>query len=99
MGAQLVAEKVLGFEVNDGCIVHDRKRSGLPSYCQEIKWAWTVVEALEFDVKVTKYKDMEPKYQAHVFIPDNIQTVFADTAPMAICLVALKAVGIEIKEE
>ncbi|MES1047209.1 hypothetical protein FOA22_22405 [Heyndrickxia oleronia] len=67
----------------------------LPEFSANIKDAWLVVEKLDFDVKVTKYEN-SAGYQCHVFIPSNVQMVFAETAPMAICKAALKAVGVEV---
>lgn len=85
---KLIAEKVMGWET-------EPFGPFFPS--TNIQDAWSVVEKLNFDVKVTKYKDSG--YQCHVFIPSNVQMVFAESAPMAICKAALKAVGIEIKKE
>lgn len=105
----LIAEKVMGWElaVTEGTewipstsywITDIGCNYGVEEWnpTSSIDHAWMVVEGLNFDVKVTKYKDMNPKYQAHVFIPGNVQMVFADTSPMAICLAALKAVGVEV---
>jgi hypothetical protein len=63
----------------------------------KIQDAWLVAENLNFDVKVTKYRNLKPKYQTHVFIPDNVKTEFADTAPMSICLATLKSVEVNIR--
>ncbi|MFS0591750.1 hypothetical protein AB1L05_09120 [Cytobacillus horneckiae] len=104
----LIAEKIMNWKVYkykniDTCEAIDEEgnivivgKEFSPS--TKIQDAWMVAEKLPYDVKVTKYKDLEPKYQGLVFIPDNVQMVFADTAPMAICLAALKAVGVEVNK-
>ncbi|TKA02538.1 hypothetical protein FA950_20945 [Bacillus thuringiensis] len=101
---ELVAEKVMGWikppetsilksmwvETPIGA-VHPQ----LPKFSTNIEDAWLVVEKLGYDVKVSKNSVLNPKYQVHVFVPDDVKMVFADTAPMAICVAALKAVGEE----
>ncbi|MBG9837923.1 MULTISPECIES: BC1872 family protein [Bacillus cereus group] len=101
---ELVAEKVMGWikppetsilksmwvETPIGA-VHPQ----LPKFSTNVEDAWLVVEKLEYDVKVTKNSVLTPKYQAHVFVPGDVKMVFAETAPMAICIAALKAVGEE----
>lgn len=101
---ELVAEKVMGWikppetsilkamwvETPIGA-VHPQ----LPKFSTNIEDAWLVVEKLGYDVKITKNSVLKPKYQVHVFVPDNVKLVFAETAPMAICIAALKAVGEE----
>lgn len=96
---KLIASEIFGYEIKDDNIIKDgRYRVGIPLYSQNIEHAWKVVEKLEYDVKVTKNSVLEPKYQAHVFIPGDVKMVFAETAPMAICKVALASVGIELQD-
>lgn len=101
---ELVAEKVMGWikppetsilkamwvETPVGTVHRE-----LPRFSTNIEDAWLVVEKLGYDVKVTKNSVLTPKYQAHVFVPGDVKMVFAETAPMAICIAALKAVGEE----
>ena len=101
----LVAEKVMGYRFDSNKrtlyknIGHGWENPVFdfrPS--EDISNAWKVVEKLEFDVKVTKCKSFVG-YQCHVFIPDKVQMCFAKTAPMAICLAALKSVGVDVSQE
>ncbi|MCU5039326.1 hypothetical protein FC686_04420 [Bacillus cereus] len=100
----LIAEKVMGWNLremeNVSAWVDENdnwtlKQMWNPS--NDIQDAWEVVEKLNCDVKVTK-TDLKPKYQVHVFVPGDVKMVFAETAPMAICKGALKAVGIQLQD-
>lgn len=103
----LIAEKVLGYEVRDGERIQDKKRFGIPSYCQEIEYAWEVVERLResriFSIHDSWDEDDKLMYTANFQYNDTYHAINyvadADTAPLAICLAALKSVGIEVLEE
>jgi hypothetical protein len=90
---KLIATKVFGYMIKYDNLVQDGYRTGIPSYSTKIEYAWQVVEKLEYNVKITKHKELEPRYQAHVFVPDNVKTAFGETASMAICKAALEVVG------
>lgn len=67
----------------------------VPYYSTDISAAWEVVEKLapkEDEFRITRYHLQE---WSCVFEFFNQSAVSADTAPMAICLAALKAVGHE----
>lgn len=100
---RLIAEKVMGWEVGEFPNINVIEAYSPHGVLQisddwspstDIQDAWYVVEELDYDIKVTKYKSHV--YQCHIFIPNNVQMVIAETAPMAICLAALKSVGIEV---
>lgn len=96
----LIAEKVMGLKVNyefytcsDLCDNYD-EMGYIPAYSTDIASAWEVVE------KLLKLHSVEFSYvhfnsEWNVDIDDKIY-VAADTAPHAICLAALKAVGVGI---
>ncbi|UAT31940.1 hypothetical protein K7T73_06890 [Bacillus badius] len=104
---RLVAEKVLGLTVKNENIVRGGRRSGIPSYSQKIEYAWLVVESLRERKIFTIYDAWDEKdekiFCANFQYNDTYHVVdysaYADTAPMAICLAALKVVGIESSEE
>lgn len=100
----LIAEKVLGFEVRDGNIVRDQKRSGIPSYSTKIEWAWKVVEKLR-ETKIFSLYDAwdendNPIFGANFQYNDMYHVInyeaYAETAPLAICKAALKTAGVEV---
>lgn len=77
----------------------------IPPYSSDIAAAWQVVEKLfqlGFDLYLETFKDDEDNPQCRVSFQqiDNQDKgsgpIYADTAPHAICLAALKAVGVEI---
>ncbi len=105
----LVAEKVMGWELSwlgtdwreeTNANTHHHKRSKgdfLPS--TNIQDAWLVVEKLkvEYWIEINvgeKYLCDIGKYG----IPGTIVQIEAETASLAICLAALKAVGVEVEE-
>lgn len=94
---ELVAEKVMGFEVRDGNMVRDNKRSGIPGYSQKIEYAWQVVEKLGIQIiPQSKGAPSDCKYLAvYERKPYEDIQVFNESAPLAICLAALKAVEME----
>ena len=107
----LVAEKVMGWRMDDNKhlnLAWDPKRSPndglrcIPDYSTDIAAAWEVVEKLDtlalsrgdiadISVWVAQFVTEGPGY------PVNIQAI-AKTPTHAICLAALKAVGVEVKE-
>lgn len=65
----------------------------LPHYSEDIAAAWAVVEKLLPRIISLRWCD---DWEINEYLPDKKETVFlaeADTAPHAICLAALKAVG------
>lgn len=64
----------------------------IPNCCNDIVDAWEVVETVPKYFEVAKTAD--GRYFCKI-MPDRIE-VEASTAPRAICLAALKAVGVEI---
>lgn len=80
----------------------DENAKPIPDYSTDIAAAWQVVEAprlaelLEYvEVSVVRYHD---RYECHIE-DDTAARLYiaeADTAPHAICLAALKAVGVEL---
>lgn len=89
----------MGFEVRDGNIVRDNKRSGIPSYSQKIEYAWLVIEKLEKDfssVEIHIEKGMTnvivTEHFPNGFLKDIYQG-YEESASLSICKAALKAVG------
>lgn len=68
---------------------------GLPFYSTDIAAGWRVVEKLGLSVL---YDELTKRWQArkHVSVYDETASKWCDTAPRAICLAALKAVGVEV---
>ncbi|GEM_PF-1657168 len=101
----LVAEKVMGFEVTrDGEIRQDGKRFGIPSYCRKIEHAWRVVEKLNEKFTVDIRDTLNDGAECYLYeFQEETETLFpytaadGETAPLAICLAALKAVGVEVE--
>jgi hypothetical protein len=98
----LIAEKVMGWKVKHFLTIniyeaYDEEENPVIlgkefSPSGNIGDAWQVVERLNWDVKVTKYYDLKPKYQVHIFTYDGVIMEFAETVPLAICKAALRAV-------
>jgi hypothetical protein len=100
---ELIAEHVMGISKED--IEQWRKDANhhnplvqimdaLPTYSTNITWAWSVVEKL---LKEKHYVDIEmgdSEGSAYVAVEiDYVNNTVGQTAPHAICLAALKAVG------
>jgi hypothetical protein len=102
----LIAEKVMGYvPPRPGTVGYDMKdlpRNRVPHYSTDIAAAWQVVEKLNL---LSKMKDgclyFDPSLNKWVisewsggreFAEGSVE---ADTAPHAICLAALKAIGVE----
>jgi hypothetical protein len=94
----LVAEKIMGWKVEYGELGHEHFTENgeikfLPFYSTNISDAWEVVEKFD-DISVSK--DKKEFLCEIVVFNGNIGRVYeayAETAPLAICLAALKAVG------
>ncbi|MCC2250048.1 hypothetical protein JUJ52_08720 [Virgibacillus sp. AGTR] len=97
---QLVAEKVMGFEVRNGQRAEDGKRFGIPSYSQKIEDAWQVVEKLDrkYEFELTRFEDEDKWYCDLTNWNDDLRSIRSveKTAPLAICKAALKTVGVEV---
>ncbi|WP_339161761.1 hypothetical protein [Siminovitchia sp. FSL W7-1587] len=95
---RLIAEKVMGFEVTkDGERVQDGKRFGIPSYSEKIEHAWLVAEKLgdEYGVCISN----QGGWGCLIYDLDTETSYTAQgQVPLAICLAALKAVGVEVEE-
>ena len=95
----LVAEKVMGW-TNVRFICHGLSLRGevdgepsekVPFYSVDIDAAWDVVEKIGTSFTLERYN------RWYVEFGDRYSAA-ADTAPHAICLAALKAVGVEVPE-
>lgn len=108
----LVAEKVMGWRGSSE--KHYVGNSGkcfccgiIPPYSTSIAAAWEVVEKmfyLGWDLELQYFKKNDKEYTVRVLFAEignqELSTLaFADTAPHAICLAALEAVGVELKDE
>lgn len=99
----LVAEKVMGWEPHDngeGEIVwtHNPTRQWsvsfghVPHYSESIKAAWEVVEKnIDLGFEINCRSGWAAYFGEHI--------AYADSAPLAICLAALKSKGIAVKTE
>lgn len=90
----LVADHVMGLSGPWGATFLGGKP--LPHYSTDIAAAWEVVEKVG-DIKLEGYRCVDGCFRWCVttFDLDDIE-IRADTAPMAICLAALKAKGVEV---
>jgi len=91
----LIAEKVMG-ELDK---INEREYrlmipSGvtLPHYSTQIADAWQVVEKLNLPFTLQKNKQFKGGHYASFIVDKRFEAAQADTAPLAICLAALKAV-------
>lgn len=76
-----------------------RMSARVPRYSMDIAAAWAVVENLEAEGLTVEYRTYGPTAQRRVTVSDGgtIQGYAnADTAPEAICIAALRAVGVEV---
>lgn len=103
-------EKPLSYAPLCGCLdlnhsIRDPGRLPLiKNYSTDIAAAWEVVEKLtskiepHFQLGLCDVYTESPKWHAELYLDRPRKRVFAkaDTAPHAICLAALKAVGVEI---
>lgn len=80
-----------------------------PEYSQSIEYAWQVVEKLKErsdlfpQVGWVRVHDNQYQHRCEIWMNDPeahkhgwLADIYADTAPLAICLAALKAVGVEV---
>lgn len=96
----LVAEKVMGLDVRQGGYAGGIGQHLRP-YSRDIGAAWEVVEKLEGKGFSYHIETGEPGMVDAFFDTDVDSPIFwaaAKTAPHAICLAALKAVGIEAEQ-
>jgi len=100
----LVAEKIMDWAVNEntpyGDIFIDNEGSIIPLFYPswQMEDAWKVVEKLREKGMLIKLYEADQHYSAFFrkvgsFYFDSAE---ADSAPMAICLAALKTVGVEV---
>lgn len=97
----LVAEKVMGWncelrECHTRKVLHS-EYGGPPHYSTDIADAWLVVEKIDQQVTVTKCADGWLVTIDDYFCHGGVE-IMAGTAPLAICLAALKAVGVDITD-
>lgn len=74
------------FELPDGSIFH---HTHMPDYPRKIADAWLVVEKIDMPFSIYGGYSGEP-WSARFHRNDKRQYLTADTAPLAICLAALK---------
>ena len=94
----LVAEKVMGLKFyhasgEPDLVKVDGKKTDIPKYSTSIEAAWQVVEKIpNMDMQFCgdNWCKVTFGYKGDTF------TIESHTAPLAICLAALKAVGVEI---
>ena len=75
---------------------------GVPEYSKKIEAAWKVMEAVKrFGFSIEWQHDSANFYTKHWWVvgEDEDYETCNDSAPMAICLAALKLKGIEVEEE
>lgn len=94
----LIAEKVIGMhsaEVADWIRLKEHNY-GIPHYSTDIAAAWEVVDNLiERKFRVSVLRDFS-EWAVCIWLPNAVRwtdAIEADTAPHAICLAALNAVG------
>lgn len=108
----LIAEKVMGLGQYQGKWLEPPRDPlspvmgtliDLPHYSTNIAAAWQVVEKLIESKKIMKIQAGHMGVWISISIPTNtlnyIKTppeIYSETAPHAICLAALKAVGVEV---
>ena len=100
---RLVAEKVMGFEIRYGNIVRDNKRSGIPPYSQKIEFAWKVVKKLNEKYTVDIRDTLNDGAECYLYeFQEETESLIPytaaeeKTAPLSICIAALKSVGVEV---
>ncbi|GGH83644.1 hypothetical protein JOD43_002148 [Pullulanibacillus pueri] len=87
----LIAEKILGYKVHDGRKVRGTLSSGIPPYSRDIEWAWQVVKELSPEYKIQSNKGLEICFSAAFMKNGRGKLAYSESAPMAICIAALKA--------
>lgn len=107
----LIAEKVFGLKIewehyaagSRPMVIEEDVRGNkmAPHYSTQIADAWLVVEKMKTNnYCFTLYDAYDPEWAA-LFSPRDAELNLAEaaTAPLAICLSALKAVGVETDDE
>ncbi|PEB54602.1 hypothetical protein COO03_05010 [Bacillus sp. AFS098217] len=93
---KLIASQVLGYEVTDNYIVREGRRSGIPSYSEEIKYAWQVVEKMkndhEFWFELTTDSAFSLDYRCRFQLDEVDIEVINPSPSLAICKAALKVI-------
>jgi len=108
---RLVAENVMGWELTYYTTTDEPKLEGIkadgkmdevPNYSTNIADAWQVVEKLidkDYDFSIYNHNK---EFNVEINIVEDDKHLWfygeADSAPLAICLAALKAVGVEVEE-
>lgn len=106
----LIAEKVMGLQVDAlGYVVTQRGKveGELPFYSTDIAAAWEVVERTGLQIEIQspgapcngdEYENDSDNWRVECRLKSSDRSSFAEatTAPLAICLAALKAVGIHV---
>ncbi len=95
----LVAEKVMGWKMDASAVWHGPGPSCLvlPHYSTDIADAWEIVEKLQsqdWACILDNVKDFLGNWQAHFEKDRRACTAESESAPHAIALAALKAVGV-----
>jgi hypothetical protein len=111
--AEHIFEKVVYFSDGefvkaDGTPIHDYRmrdkkgsyREFTPHYSTDIAAAWEIVEKLHGQsFRIETGSDGVNRYRCFSYYKDTNISVRATTAPLAICLLALKVMGIDIEQE
>lgn len=107
----LIAEKVMDFKYvhafefehggksQHGIIMTENSTYFLPPYSTDISAAWKVVEKMQkndWAIILDNMQDYLGNWQAHFEKDKFVETAESESVPHAICLAALKAVGVEI---
>ena len=105
----LVAERVMGLRVDPDdcgctdCILGETLNSlTLPDYCNDIAAAWSVVDKMEslyYECEVyqgSAFCERQAKFWKSDNQGDSLSYATSESLPRAICLAALKAVGVDI---
>jgi hypothetical protein len=103
----LIAEHMFGHEVfTNGLGIQLmypeklRAATNVPHYSTNIATAWDIVEKLHgHGVRIETGSDGVNRYRCLSYYNDTCISVRATTAPLAICLLALKSKGIDIEQE
>lgn len=108
---RLVATEIMGFTpvYDDGDLIAFQDQPNERSYFMSdddceftpstyIGDAWGVVEKLNVTCNICKFRNMQPKYKVNFHTNSDRFVEYAESAPLAICLAALKAVGVEIQK-
>ncbi|GAB6553082.1 hypothetical protein bcgnr5378_06380 [Bacillus cereus] len=93
---KLIASTVLGYEVTEHFIVREGRRSGIPTYNNNLAHAWKVVEKMKddygFNFELSADSDHYLGYRCRFQLNEvNFSTTDEDPAS-AICIAALQAI-------